>query len=162
MNTAPFYEDGSRVLTPEAFDFVLGCELRRAVRSRSFLTLVTVEARRMWDGLTVAADDATVADLAALVAPEVRETDLLAQADRGLLWLVLLDADVEGSRQVIDRLVSRVDNYRFPAPTAVQLGAASCPTHAVDAESLKREALSRPVVSARRQVIEPHSRTDRT
>ena len=55
-----FAEGGARVLTPSAFGFVLGGELKRAVRSQSFLTLVVLEARREWEGLEVSADDGTV------------------------------------------------------------------------------------------------------
>ena len=38
-----FLREDLRVLTPEAFDFVLNNELKRAVRSQSFLTLLVVE-----------------------------------------------------------------------------------------------------------------------
>ena len=41
-----FYEENSRLLTPGAFEFVLDSELKRAVRSQNYLTLVTVEASR--------------------------------------------------------------------------------------------------------------------
>ncbi len=40
MTSSPFYEEGSKVLTPGAFDFVLDSELKRAVRSQNYLTLV--------------------------------------------------------------------------------------------------------------------------
>ena len=39
----PFLLEDFRVLTPEAFDFVLNNELKRAVRSQNFLTLLVVE-----------------------------------------------------------------------------------------------------------------------
>ena len=55
-----FYEEGSKLLTPGAFEFVLDSELKRAVRSQNYLTLVTVEASREWEGMTVTADDGTV------------------------------------------------------------------------------------------------------
>jgi diguanylate cyclase (GGDEF)-like protein len=152
MTTAAFYEDGTRLLTPEAFEFMLAAELKRAIRAQTFLTLVTIEVRRVWDGLTVVADDATVTEVGGLVAREVRATDPIARAGRGLLGLMLLDADAAGGASVIGRVMTRVDGYRFPAPVAISIGAACCPTHAVDAESLKREAFSRPMVSARRGV----------
>ena len=40
----PFFEEGSRLLTPAAFEFVLDGELKRAVRSQNFLTLVVFDA----------------------------------------------------------------------------------------------------------------------
>jgi len=152
MNQQSFYEDGSRLLKPDAFEFVLASELKRAVRAQTFLTLITLEARRVWDGLTVAADDGTLAQLAELVSREVRDTDPIGQTDRGALGLMLLEADPHGGSCVIGRVMSRIDNYRFSAPLSISIGAASCPTHAVDAEALKREASSRPMISARRGV----------
>lgn len=160
MKTGSLPNSGSRWMTPGAFDDVLSAELKRAVRARTFLSLVAVEARRVWDGLTVAADNGILAELGEIVWREVRDTDLVAQADRGALWLVLLDADEDGSRRVMERVVSRIDSYRFSTTVSIVMGAACCPTHAVDPESLKREAASRPVLSARPQV-QPGSPTDR-
>ena len=57
--TDQFFEQGTRLLTPHAFDFVLDGELKRAVRFQNFLTLVVLEARREWDGMMVNAADGT-------------------------------------------------------------------------------------------------------
>jgi PleD family two-component response regulator len=144
-----FYEEGSRLLTPGAFEFVLDSELRRAVRAQSFLTLVIIETSREWEGITVTADEGIVREVADIIGREVRDTDLLGRAGKGLLALVLLDADIEHSGPVIDRVVSRIEHYDFPAVLRIAVGAACYPTHAVDAESLKRQAISRPVVNWR-------------
>jgi GGDEF domain-containing protein len=144
-----FFEEGSRLLTPPAFEFVLDGELKRAVRSQNYLTLVVLEARREWDGLTVTADDGTVEEVAQLVGREVRDTDVLGHTDKGMLSLVLLDSDFEASSRVIDRLVQRIDSYDFPTPLQISLGAACYPTDAVDARSLKRQAVSHPLVNWR-------------
>ena len=144
-----FYEENSRLLTPGAFEFVLDSELKRAVRSQNYLTLVTVEASREWEGMTVSADDGTLQEVAQLIGREVRDTDLIGHTDRGTLALVLLDADFEHSERVINRLVSRIENYEFPTQMRIAVGAACYPTHAVDADSLKRQALSRPIVNWR-------------
>jgi hypothetical protein len=144
-----FYEENSRLLTPGAFEFVLDSELKRAVRSQNYLTLVTVEASREWEGMTVTADDGTLQEVAQLISREVRDTDLIGHTDRGTIALVLLDADFERSERVITRLVSRIENYEFPRQMRIAVGAACYPTHAVDADSLKRQALSRPVVNWR-------------
>jgi hypothetical protein len=149
MTSSSFYEEGSRLLTPGAFEFVLDSELKRAVRSQNFLTLVTLEASREWEGMMVTADDGTVHEVAQLIGKEVRDTDLLGHTDRGTLALVLLDADFDHSTRVIDRLVGRIENYEFATPLRIAVGAACYPTHAVDAESLKRQALSRPIVNWR-------------
>ena len=144
-----FYEENSRLLTPGAFEFVLDSELKRAVRSQDYLTLVTVEASREWEGMTVTADDGTLQEVAQLIGREVRDTDLMGHTDRGTLALVLLDADFEHSERVINRLVSRIENYEFSSQMRIAVGAACYPTHAVDADSLKRQALSRPIVNWR-------------
>ncbi|HEV3141879.1 MAG TPA: hypothetical protein VGY57_15245, partial [Vicinamibacterales bacterium] len=60
MTRSSFYEESSKLLTSGAFEFVLESELKRAVRSQSYLTLVTVEASREWEGTTVTADDGTL------------------------------------------------------------------------------------------------------
>ncbi len=147
--TSSFYEEGSKLLTPGAFEFVLDSELKRAVRSQNFLTLVLVEASREWEGMMVTADDGTVHEVAQIIGREVRDTDLLGHTDKGTLALVLLDADFEHSTRVIDRVVSRIENYEFPTALRIAVGAACYPTHAVDAETLKRQAMSRPIVNWR-------------
>jgi PleD family two-component response regulator len=149
MTSSSFYEEGSKLLTPGAFEFVLDSELKRAVRSQNFLTLVMLEAAREWEGMMVSADDGTVHQVAQIIGKEVRDTDLIGHTDKGVLALVLLDADFEHSIQVIDRLVSRIENYEFPTALRIAVGAACYPTHAIDAESLKRQAMSRPLVNWR-------------
>jgi hypothetical protein len=144
-----FFGTGARVLAPNAFEYVLDGELKRAVRSQNFLTLVVLEASREWDGLTVSADEGTVEEVASVVGHEVRDTDLLGLAENGTLSLVLLDSNYENSTKVIDRLVQRIDSYDFPAPLRISVGAACYPTDAVDANSLKQQAVSRPVVNWR-------------
>jgi hypothetical protein len=149
MESSSFYEDGSRFLTPGAFEFVLESELKRAVRSQNFLTLVMVETSREWEGMMVTADDGTLREVAQVIGREVRGTDLLGHADKGTLALVLLDADLEHSTRVIDRLISRIESYEFSTALRVAVGAACYPTHAVDADSLKKQAISRPIVNSR-------------
>jgi hypothetical protein len=149
MTSSSFYEEGSKLLTPGAFEFVLDSELKRAVRSQNFLTLVLLEASREWEGMMVTADDGTVQEVAQIISKEVRDTDLLGHTEKGTLAIVLLDADFEHSTRVIDRLVSRIENYEFPTALRIAVGAACFPTHAVDADSLKRQAISRPIVNWR-------------
>jgi hypothetical protein len=152
MTSRSFYEEGSKLLTPAAFEFVLDGELKRAVRSQNFLTLVVVEASREWEGRMVTADDGTVLEVAQIIGKEVRDTDLMGHTEKGTLSLVLIDADFEHSTRVIDRLVSRIENYEFPTALRIAVGAACYPTHAVDAETLKREALAHPIVNSRGRV----------
>jgi hypothetical protein len=142
-----FYEENSRLLTPGAFEFVLDSELKRAVRSQNYLTLVTVEASREWEGMTVTADDGTLQEVAQLISREVRDTDLIGHTDRGTIALVLLDADFERSERVITRLVSRIENYEFPTQMRIAVGAACYPTR-----RRRRLAEASSVVPSRRQL----------
>jgi GGDEF domain-containing protein len=151
------FDEGSRLLKPHAFEFVLDGELRRAVRSQNYLTLVTVETSREYDGMSVAADDGTVGEVAQIIRNEVRDTDVLGMSTHGLLSLVLLDADYENSTRVIDRLVERMNHYDFPSPLRVNVGAACYPTDAVDAESLQHQAVSHPVISWRGGHADTHA-----
>jgi hypothetical protein len=142
MSSDPFVEGDFRVLTPEAFEFVLNNELKRAVRSQNFLTLLVVEPTAL-DAERPQPE--VVREVARLVSREVRETDLLSQTPEGRLSVVLLDADLHNSMQVVDRLVSRFAHYEFPTPVALEVGAACCPTHGADADTLRRAAEARPV-----------------
>src|SRR5438093_11526539 len=104
MATSAFYEEeGSKVLTPGAFEFVLDSEIKRAARSQSFVTLVIVEAAREWDGVLVTADEGTVHEVAEIIEREVRDTDPLGHTDKGALALALLDSDFEHSAGVSAR-----------------------------------------------------------
>jgi len=120
------------VLNQQTFEFVLANELKRAARSQNYVTLVLLEPR---------AGDRTSAvnEIASLVSRELRETDLLA-TDETLVSMVLLDADVHNATQVIERVMSRLEHYQFTAPVEIEVGAACCPTHGADAETLKRVA----------------------
>ena len=144
--TDSFFDDPARLLKPHAFEFVLDGELRRAVRSQNYLTLVTVETSREFDGMSVAADQGTVGEVAQIIRNEVRDTDVLGLTTHGQLSLVLLDADYQSSTRVIDRLVERMNHYDFPSPLRLSVGAACYPTDAVDAVSLQKQAVSHPVI----------------
>lgn len=142
MTAEPFLDEDYRVLTSEAFDFVLNNELKRAVRSQNFLTLVHVEPTIRGAAGGSGDRDHAVREIARLVSRDVRETDLIAETRKGRLSLVLLDADMQNSLEVIERLRSRLEHYAFPRPLAIEFGAACCPTHGADVESLRRAAES--------------------
>ena len=130
------------VLNQQTFEFVLANELKRAARSQNYVTLVLLEPR--------AGDRAApVSEIAALVSRELRETDLLA-TDETLVSMVLLDADVQNATYVIERVMSRLEHYQFTAPVNIEVGAACCPTHGADAETLKRVAAAARTALTRR------------
>ncbi len=150
MTADSFMEEDFRVLTPEAFEFVLNNELKRAVRSQNFLTLLLLEPTLAdVPGGGNGERDRIVKHIAGLVSRDVRETDLLAQTAQGRLSIVLLDADLQNSMRVVDRLMSRFEHYEFSRPIRIEVGAACCPTHGADAESLRRAAESRPIQTRR-------------
>ena len=130
------------VLTHETFEFVLANELKRAVRSQNFVTLVMIQPRT---GEPANAVD----EIARLVNPELRETDLLA-VDQETVWMVLLDADLQNSTRVIERVMARLEHYQFTVPLDIDVGAACCPTHGADAGTLKRAAAAARTRLARR------------
>ena len=145
MTADPCIDDNFRVLTPEAFEFVLTNELKRAVRSQNFVTLVVVEPALQ--GVPEGGNgdrDRALKEVALLICREVRETDLLAHTEHGQLSVVLLEADLENSVRVIDRLMARLEHYQFAKPLTFEVGAACCPTHGADADSLRRAAVARP------------------
>jgi GGDEF domain-containing protein len=144
--TDPFLEEDFRVLTPEAFEFVLTNELKRALRSQNFVTLVVVEPA--FQGAVADGNDdraRAVREVARLISRDVRETDLISHTSHSQLSVVLLDADIDSAIGVVNRLMARLDHYDFPRPLTFEIGAACCPTHGVDAETLRHAAESRPV-----------------
>jgi hypothetical protein len=138
-----------RILDDAMFAAVLETELKRAVRGQNFLTLVVLEAQREWEGLMLRADEGTLVGLGDIVGREVRDTDPLGQNGKGALSLLLIDADYGHTRRVVDRLVGRIDSHEFPTPLHIAIGAACYPTHAVDAASLRRQAMARPLINWR-------------
>ncbi len=142
MAVDPFQDEDSRVLTLEAFDFVLRNELKRALRSQNFLTLLVVDATA---AVHNGQRSTLAAEVARVVSREVRETDLLCQNDEGQLSIVLLDADLPNSMRVVDRLLSRLEHYEFATSLGISMGAACCPTQGSDAESLRQAAEPRPL-----------------
>ena len=146
MATDQFPKEDLRVLTPEAFDFVLNNELKRAARSQNFLTLLLMQASISGAPNGGNGDrDRLVRHLAGLVSREVRETDLLSETEKGRLSIVLLDADLQNSLLVLERLMSRFQHYEFGKKVDIEVGAACCPTHGADADSLRRAAEAQPV-----------------
>ena len=99
--------------------------------------------------MSVTADDGTLEEVAGVIRREVRDTDMVGHADKGTLGLMLLDADFDQSAGVIERLVSRIQAYKFATALRIAIGAACYPTHAIVADSLKKQALSRPLVNWR-------------
>ena len=136
MPTDPFLDESARVVTVEAFDYIFRNELKRAVRAQNFLTLLQLESSPVPKHERAS----VIRQLARMVGGDVRETDLVAEGESGRVWVLLLDTDLRNSMSVVDRLVSRFRHYEFSPPISIEIGAACCPTHGTEVESLKRAA----------------------
>ena len=143
-NSDPWLEEDFRVLSPDAFDFVLTNELKRAARSQNFLTLLLVEPR-VEPPDAAQEDHEVIQQVGRLIGREVRETDLLAQTAANELSVVLLDTELPQSLRVVDRVMSRLQHYQFTQPVEIGVGAASCPTDGSDPVSLRASARTRRV-----------------
>lgn len=143
-NSDPWFEEDFRVLSPDAFDFVLTNELKRAARSQNFLTLLLVEPR-LDDPEVPQVHPEVIRQVGRLISREVRETDLLSQTASNELSVVLLDTDLPHSLRVVDRVMSRLQHYQFTQPVEIGVGAASCPTDGSDPVSLRASARTRRV-----------------
>jgi GGDEF domain-containing protein len=139
--TARFYDNASRLLTREAFGFMVDHHLRHAQRAQEFLTLVVFSAEREGQQIREAADESIVKELGKLISCAVRGTDLLARTADGMLSLLLIGVDHDRARQVIQRISQHVRRFGT-SPVRLSVGAACCPTHASAAEDLMQRALA--------------------
>ena len=151
MASDPFLEEDFRVLTPEAFDFVLDSELKRAVRSQNFLTLVLVEPTPTRPGARCRTATVVARSGAARQPRSARHRSAVADRPTASCRWSCSTPTSHNSMQVIDRLVARFEHYEFHDARAIEVGAACCPTHGADAESLRRAAEARPGSSAPRR-----------
>ncbi len=157
MNVALFLDDKDvRLITAEAFDFMFKKELKRAMRSQNFVTLLTIRPTPL------ASDEQPhlTRVVARLVSRQLRETDLISPDREDRLSVVLLDVDSLNSLTVVERLMSRFEQYEFAVPTSVAVGAACCPTDGTDADHLRRAADARQVYSERHRDGERSDRKD--
>ena len=84
-----------------------------------------------------------------MIGREVRDTDCSATPKRARSRSSCSTPTSSIPTRVIDRLVSRIENYEFPTRAADRGRRRRYPTHAVDADSLKRQAMSHPIVNWR-------------
>jgi Diguanylate cyclase, GGDEF domain len=146
MTGEPFLDDADcRLLNTEAFDFMFRNELKRAMRSQNYLTLLSIRPVPRVAG----EPHPSTRDVARLVRRQVRETDLISRDEDGRLSVVLLDADHQSSLAVVDRLFSGFEQYAFAAPMTIAVGVACCPTHGTDAANLRRAADALQVLAKR-------------
>ena len=147
-----FSDEEHRMLSPDAFEFVLNNELKRAVRSQNFLTLVHVETCREWEGMMVTADDGTLEEVGRLIRRRSATPTCWVIPTRARSgWSCSTPTSI--SPRASSSAWSPGSGYQFPTALRIAIGAACYPTHAIVADSLKREALSRPLVNWRGGVL---------
>ena len=151
MPPARFYDPASGLLTPDAFSFMVEHQLKHAQRTQEFLTLVVFIVEREWRELVVTADEWIVKEIARLIRYSVRSTDLLSRTADGMVSLLLVGIDAERAQIVIERISAHVRRYGASPALQISVGAASCPTHAIGAEDLRRKALERRSVARGRR-----------
>jgi GGDEF domain-containing protein len=143
MTQTCFQDAASGLLTDEAFSFIAKHLLKHAGRTQEFLTLVVFVATRASREAIVATDEWITRELARLIRHAVRETDLLGRTTNGTLSLMLAGVDAERAMPVIERLHQQLGRYRTEPSLQISIGAASCPTHAIEVDELLRHAISR-------------------
>jgi hypothetical protein len=137
------------VLSANWFDFIVHRTLRQALRYTDYLTLVMIRATREHVGWTVDVGSPALTDVAEVVAPAVRETDVIGELEDGRLGLLLLHADDAAALRVIERFGETLGDVQFSAPLAFAIGAACCPTNGIDMDALVAHAISHPILSVR-------------
>jgi GGDEF domain-containing protein len=142
MTQTRFHDAASGLLTHEAFSFMVDHLLRHAERTQEFLTLVVFVAERA-SREVLAADEWIVKELARLIRPVVRDTDLLGRTADGRLSLMLAGIDLDRAVPVIERLNDHLGRYRVSPALQISIGAACCPTHAIRVDELLRQATAR-------------------
>lgn len=149
MTEPVLFVDASGLLTREAFRFMVDYQLRQAERTQEFLTLVVFTVERQWQELIAATDEWLLGELGRLIGYATRSTDLLSRTADGVLSLLLVGVDLDSARRVIDRISDQIRRYETAPALRISVGAACCPTDAIAADDLFREALSRRVSPAR-------------
>lgn len=133
----------NNIVTSDTFTRVLTLELKRAVRSQTFLTLFVMG----WHG-----DRPVQAaqEMAAILSRELRETDLITVNGTKVAGVVL-DTARDSFGAVIGRVRTCLEDYYFAAPARIEIGWASCPSDGADLETLSRlaNAARTPLTTAR-------------
>jgi len=135
------------VLSVNWFGFILQWALRQALRHTHYLTLVTIRATRAHVGWTVDVGAPALTDIAEVVGPTIRETDLIGELDDGRLGLLLSHADDATALRIIQRFGETLGDVQFSVSLAFVIGAACCPTNGIDMRALVAHAMSHPVLN---------------
>jgi hypothetical protein len=156
QHRTPVYDNASatvadrRVILPQkGFGFILRWALRHAVRYSDYLTLVTIRANREYVGSTIDVGSQALAEIAEVIGPTIRSTDLFGELEAGRLGLLLSDADHEAAFRIIQRFADTLGQVRFSIAMAFAIGVASCPKDGVEAAGVVAHAMMHPILDIR-------------
>jgi GGDEF domain-containing protein len=90
-----------------------------------------------------------LSELAAAIAPAIRDVDLLGECASGTLGILCLEVDAGEAHLVTRRIADAIRSVEFSAPLTFTIGAAVCPTDGSDMSSLVEHAASHPVMGMR-------------
>ena len=119
------------------FDFILNVELFRALRYSYMVTLFTV----VLDPVAIGNGSELSSQLGEVVLSQVRSTDIVAQGEGNIFYVILPFAGLTEAKKVAERLRVRTKEHAFvvgdtKVQTTLSLGCARFPTDASDSREL--------------------------
>ena len=137
----------SRILPAGWFAFITAWTLRRSCRSNDYTALLRIHASREFAGSRVDVGGVGLSELADVIAPLIRNTDLIGEVGDGGLGIVLSDADEIAGACVVQRLAEVLATVHFSTALTFALGVGACPTHGTSLAALLEHAESHPVLN---------------
>src|SRR5215813_4299132 len=106
------------ILPAEWFAFIVGWTLRRAYRYNEYLALITIRPTGDPAGSNLEPAMGAFAGIADVIAPAIRDVDLIGECDERTLGILCLDADECAAERCVERLVDAIVCGRFIDPAA--------------------------------------------
>jgi len=128
------------------FEFIVGWTLRRAYRRHEHLALITVRAIREFDGSNAPPGSPELAAIADVIAPTIRDVDLIGECAGGLC-ILCLDIDEQTTELFAERIADAIEGVRLAAATTFEIGTTAFPSHGSDLKRLAAHAASHPAAS---------------
>jgi len=129
---SPFLESLTGLFTHGFFQVILDREIKRFARQKNPFSLVLIDLgglSRFNRKRGYLSGDRLLKDFAGLTRESIRDIDWAARYEGGTLALILVDADTEGARKVVDRIKSNFE-ARFPDTVELFAGLSCYPRDA--------------------------------
>jgi hypothetical protein len=127
------------IVDQDTFSWITELETRQAARLQYAVSMLTIHQTRSH----LADPDHAAAQLADLVSPVIRSTDLVAvDPPAAAVRVLLVGGDLEDLRGIIQRIIVEVRHYRFPEDPApvVSIGGSCFPATAASSRELRLRA----------------------